>query len=93
MSSCNCPNPPGGGVVCEPGQLAICRVVSDGCNGECHAPPQGLTTMQVRSWAYGVISGRPRWPYAPLTATEEAILDHGVYTDPTTGIEVRFSLP
>jgi len=92
MGSCNCPDPPGGGISCEPGQLAICRVTGFGCHGECHAPPRGLVNdiRNLRAWSFSVISGRR---FQPLGPQEEAILDRGVYRDPITGEVVRFSLP
>ena len=93
MSSCNCPNPPGGGHRCEPNQLAICRVENGMCLGECHNPPPGLSRDEIRSWGYGVISGSRRSPYVPLTPREDSIVDQGVYIDPQTGEEIRFSLP
>ncbi len=92
MSSCNCPNPPGGGTECALDQLAICRVVNGTCRGECHDPPQGLSRDQVRSWAYGVITGSGHTPYVPLAPHEDRILDQGVYRT-VTAEEVRFSLP
>jgi len=94
MGSCNCPNPPGGGITCEPGQLAICRVTGYGCHGECHAPPRDLVNNinLLGAWAFSVISGR-RFQPLPLGPQEEAILNQGVYQDPITGQVVRFSLP
>src|SRR6185503_9642398 len=93
MSSCQCPDPPKGGHECEPHQMAICRVENGACRGSCHSPPSGSNEQTGRSWAYGVISGRPRSPSQPLTPQEESVLDSGRYYDSLTGMEVRFSLP
>jgi WD40 repeat protein len=40
-NTCECPNPPGGRAVCEPYQMAICRVRSGVAVTECLDPPSG----------------------------------------------------
>lgn len=90
MSTCECPDPPGGRAVCEPGQLAVCRIVGGSCQAECHNPPSLTTAQQIREWAFAVIAHQPP---GTLSGQEEAILDSGVYQDPFTGDEVHFTLP
>ncbi len=39
---CKCPEPPGGEAVCEPHQLAICRIVDGRVHTQCVNPPASL---------------------------------------------------
>jgi hypothetical protein len=101
MSSCKCPNPPGGGVSCGSDQLAICRVEAFGCHGECHSLPTGLSGGLLgrdvaRAWAFSVISRQVLQllpSNAVLRQQVEDILNQSFYDDPVTGQRVHFSLP
>lgn len=99
---CDCPQPPGGSVACEPDQLAICRVRDGVAQGECIDPPDGMgglahvtpnSARQYHNWALEHITGQRRSRWDPITPYDEAILRDGVYRNYATGEEVRFRLP
>lgn len=99
---CNCPQPPGGSVACEPDQLAICRVKNGVVEGECIDPPDGmdslseLTPVEARryhNWALQHITGQPRHSWDPIDPGDQAILRKGIHRNVITGEEVRFRLP
>ena len=44
-NTCPCPNPPGGQVVCETDQLAICRIIKGAVQAECSSAPVALISI------------------------------------------------
>lgn len=57
---CNCPNPPGGHVVCAPYQIAICRVINGNVFGECIDPPtEDLSFKELLEWLSEIITNKP----------------------------------
>lgn len=99
-NTCECPNPPGGRVVCRQDQLAICRVRDGRVESECIDPPSGdfgRTDKQrntaVRNWALSVITDTERTSYHIFTAQDHSILSEGTYFNRDTGELVTFSLP
>jgi len=102
QNECECPNPPGGRLVCEAGQLAICRVKDGEIQPKCVNPPSQfrrtdrLTVSDKTAfynWALSQITGQPRPSTESLGYQDLKILETGFYHDETRGIEVTFRLP
>lgn len=93
---CNCANPPGGRVTCEPDQIAICRVDVHGeVDAECVDIPKGpIRTDRIRfySWVLELVTKRRRIASVALSAVERQIIGSGYYESPT-GDRVQFLLP
>jgi hypothetical protein len=81
---CDCHNPPGGSVVCEAHQMAICIVINGVARRECHDPPSTGNATRLVNWALSHITGRDRAPEAAVSTTELRALDRGQ-------VEVEFS--
>jgi hypothetical protein len=94
-NSCDCPNPPGGTVVCEADQLAICRVKNGKTQAECVTPPPNLKGHALKAWALGVITKKKRslTGVPRLDNEDREILEAGEFEDPVTGELVMFRLP
>jgi hypothetical protein len=97
-NTCHCPNPPGGVVVCEPHQLAICRVKDGVVHAECITPPADMPLIQaffdrIANWALAQITGARRLPFQLLTDSDRHVLEDGIYENAVTGEAVRFRLP
>lgn len=99
---CNCNNPPGGTVVCEPDQLAICIVNNGIAQRECIDSPDDLRDLssltpgeRVRylNWALSNITGEIRRLSSSISNEDLAILSQGHYHNDATGDIVTFSLP
>ncbi len=99
---CNCPTPPGGLAICEEDQLAICRVIDGQPQMECKDPPMEfrtgppLTVAERRrydNWALAEITGHERWLNAPLSPSDELILQQRSYYNPDNGETVAFRNP
>ena len=89
---CDCHNPPGGSIVCEPHQMAICGVIDGVVRRECLDPPSGGTPIELVSWALNQIAGEARPAEAPITAEDLHILTDGTYQNPD-GTIVNFLVP
>ena len=90
---CPCPFPPGGSAVCEPYQLAICRVKDGLTQAECVNPPPGIQTRQeYENWVLAAVTGIPRLPSTQLSWQDQAILNAGRFSSEEVG-EVTFRLP
>jgi hypothetical protein len=92
-NTCQCPNPPGGVAICEPHQLAICRVQGGVATTECLDPPEDYTGLALQNWALEQITGIGRATSQPLSQTDLQILAQEEYHDPATGITITFALP
>lgn len=55
---CDCHNPPGGSVVCEPHQMALCIVINGVARRECLDPPPTADAAGLVNWALSHITGR-----------------------------------
>lgn len=97
---CDCPNPPGGQAVCEPHQLAICRVKDGIVQTECINPPDELAGMppdslKVLNWAFEIITGGVfADPHSerPLPGNLR-ILERQRFEDESTGQVTSFRMP
>jgi hypothetical protein len=91
MTSCNCPNPPGGVVNCPDDHTAVCRVVNGQAVSEC-IPPDDLDgeaqAVRIIEIVTGIKSATGR-----LTPTDRAILASGSYASPDGKMKVTFKLP
>jgi|SRR5579864_3751383 len=87
---CNCQNPPGGTVTCEPHQMATCFVFDGEARRECYDPPLSGTHAELVDWAARQITeGRVSFQ------TREAqllMLSQGYLARPD-GTVVTFALP
>jgi hypothetical protein len=96
---CDCPKPPGGRAVCEPHQLAICRVVNGVTEMECVDPPTGLDSLgakgrlRLQNWALSRIRGVRRAPLRSMNAGDRQLLAAGVFIGRDGAELVRFRLP
>jgi hypothetical protein len=99
---CQCDNPPGGDVLCEPDQLAICIVNNGVAKRECMDAPDDLgdlvnltrqQTIRYLNWALSHITGQIRLLSSPISSQDRAILSQGRYDNAVTGDVVTFSLP
>ncbi|MCZ4408347.1 hypothetical protein O3Q51_05975 [Cryomorphaceae bacterium 1068] len=54
---CECPNPPGGKVVCEPHQMAVCIVENGQQIQRCLDPVTTYDSVSLVSWALEEITG------------------------------------
>ncbi len=91
---CECDNPPGGTVACEPHQMAICIVKDGVARGECLDPPDtgddGETSLA--NWALAQVSGDYRSAETRIPLSALAVLFEGKF-DRATGEVVTFSIP
>lgn len=94
---CDCPDPPGGIVICEPDQLAICRIKSGHLRSECKGPPQllrpGLNRAVYFNWALAEITEEERRVHALIDDREWKILREGVYSDSRHNLFIVFRFP
>jgi len=95
---CDCPNPPGGQAVCEPNQLAICRVKNGVAQMQCLNPPVisapvGSPGWQLamQNWVLSAVTGEHREPGRSLGPAELQLLIDG-HRETRREI-VTFSLP
>ena len=93
VNRCPCPNPPGGEVVCDDGDLAICRVVDGQAYSECVSPPRALTANQLSHWVLEEVTGIKRPFDQLLSPADRRILQSGLYRDDARGLRVTFTLP
>ena len=89
---CECEDPPGGRVVCEPHQMAICGVVNGAIRQECLDPPKVSSPTALVNWALEALTGIIIPSSTPITYDQIRILFQGSYenSDEET---VKFILP
>jgi hypothetical protein len=97
---CPCPNPPGGQIVCDDNQLAICGFRDGKVISGCFSIPANI--IQVRedqersivlsNWVLSMLTGADRSPYANISPADFLMLSSGEFTT-EGGDMVRFSLP
>ena len=95
---CDCPMPPGGRAICEPDQLAICRIKNGHPQTECQDPPaplgRNISARDYLEWALTEITDKVRLPVGRgLSRSQIAMLQDGVYRDPSTGKDTTFRIP
>src|SRR5690349_13207046 len=97
MASCRCKNPPGGGVECSPGQVALCQVIDGECQSSCEDTPWGsareVSRLECANWVLSLVSGQVRRPDMPLSLRDLVVLVAGRYQDAENDIDARFQLP
>jgi len=100
---CECPDPPGGSVHCEPHQMAICGVINGVERRECLDPPPGLGNARgdaklLVNWAWSQISGELHMDIAAegfhaLGATNLSTISRTREFTSPNGDVVKFLLP
>jgi hypothetical protein len=102
MAECDCPNPPGGKISCNPNQLAICRVKDGKVTGQCIDPPTFLKvgakidareTLRLNNWALTIITGIQRPSAQFVSVADLKMLNDGTYFNPSTDEDITFTLP
>jgi hypothetical protein len=91
-SICDCDNPPGGRVECEPHQMAICIVLNGVAHTECRTPPQGGNAIAWGNWALSQVTRETRAPDATISLSDLQTLRRGRFRDPK-GAVITFALP
>ena len=89
---CDCPSPPGGRVVCEAHQLAICRVRGGQAETLC-VNVRSRTKVERLNEILQVITMQARKPLGRISQAELSMLRSGTYSDPKGRFQVSFSLP
>jgi hypothetical protein len=92
--TCDCKNPPGGTVRCEPGQIPVCIVHADGTvEGRCLTPPKSITSgAALRSWIRDELLGQQIEAYDVSSVAFDAILINQE-VDLPNGTNIRFRIP
>lgn len=89
-NSCPCPTPPGGKVVCEPHQLAICKIVNGELIQRCIDPISTRSSKDLLDWTINTITDRPIINQQ-VSNQDLLMLLRGEYTDENQS--VKFNLP
>jgi|SRR5215472_14123513 len=98
--ACNCPEPPGGSIICNDDQLAVCSYQDGKIVAGCYDAPAAVNGMRIASernralsnWALQVITGKDRSLDQPITSSELSILNSGQYVN-ERGEQTTFVLP
>jgi hypothetical protein len=88
---CNCPNPPGGQVVCEPHQMAVCIIQDGQARQQCLDPIKSSDSLTLVNWALSEITGNIRSIYSIVTSQDIELLTQKKHNIGSTAI--TFSLP
>lgn len=88
---CNCPTPPGGQVVCEPRQMAVCIIENGIARHQCLDPINDRDPFALVNWALSEVTGEPRNSFTRVTGEDLKILIDGNYR--TARLRATFSLP
>ena len=93
---CNCPQPPGGIVICENNQMALCIIKDGEAIQRCINPPQNrynieYTPVELINWALEIITDQPRLKAELVEPYFVEILKSGRYQSNKN--IVTFSLP
>ncbi len=89
-NSCPCPNPPGGKVICEPHQLAICKIVDGELIQRCLDPISTRSSKNLIDWTINKITDKPTQG-RHISNQDLLMLLKGEYTDDK--LTVKFNLP
>lgn len=96
---CECPMPPGGHISCRRDQLAICRVRNGVIDAECADLPKDLKGIRGHfgdardKWFISRIKDVPLRSIGKVTDADRRMLKEGSYTDPESGMLVKFRVP
>ena len=88
---CNCPNPPGGVVICENNQMALCVIQHGEIIQRCINPPQQGTPVEIVNWTLVKIMSEKRALSKPVEQYLVTMLKSGSYRSDKRN--VTFSLP
>lgn len=88
---CNCPNPPGGQVVCEPHQMAVCIVRNGQARQQCLDPIRTRDSATLVNWVLEEITENRRNPHSRIDRHELEILEDGFFNRYDS--KVTFKLP
>jgi len=88
---CNCPNPPGGQVVCEPHQMAVCYIEGGVVRHQCLDPIKRPDSLSLVNWALSEITGNVRSLNSIITYRDIQVLTRKKFESSNT--IVTFSLP
>jgi hypothetical protein len=86
---CQCPQPPGGIVECEPNQVAMCIIENGNARHVCASPPSGSDATKI-TWLYQTITGIPK-AADEISTVDRITLASGFFMR-DNGISVNFSL-
>ena len=89
-NSCPCPNPPGGKVICEANQLAICKIVDGKLIQRCLNPISTRISKDLINWTINKITDKPTQS-RQVSNQDLLMLLKGEYTDDKQ--TVKFNLP
>src|SRR5215213_10003793 len=89
---CDCYDPPGGSVVCEPHQMAICVVANGVARRECLSPLATEDIAALVNWTLAAVTGIRRSETEPVHPQYFEVLAGGRYRRPD-GAVVTFTLP
>src|SRR5688572_19629807 len=90
-NTCHCPTPPGGQVVCETHQLAVCIIEDGQARMQCLDPIKTDNSLTLVNWALSQITGEVRAQFSIIDNRETSLLAQGRYW--VLNKEVTFSLP
>lgn len=88
-NTCDCPKPPGGRVVCEAHQLAVCRVKDGQATHHCVDQKNYRDSVSLLNWTYEQITGNRG--YNALSTNDLFMLASGEFSEGDT--RVTFNLP
>lgn len=91
MNTCECPFPPGGQVVCEPHQMAVCVIENGRVRQQCLDPVKTSSSVALVNWAIAKITGEFKAADALITNQEISFLTQGRHR--TYNANITFSLP
>jgi len=87
---CNCHNPPGGTVTCEPHQTAMCFVLDGEARRECYDTPPSGTHAELVDWAVAQIT---EGSVSFQTREAQLLMLSQGYLERPDGTIVTFALP
>ena len=88
---CNCPDPPGGQVVCEKHQMAVCVIRNGQARQQCLDPISSSNPFELVNWALTEITGENRNSFTRVSRDDIKILLDGKYR--ISNSRTTFSLP
>lgn len=93
---CNCPTPPGGVVICEGNQMALCIIQDGQAIQRCINPPQNryyreYSALEIVNWAIEKITNEKRILTEEVEQSYLDMLKGGAYE--VYNYRVTFSLP
>src|SRR4030095_1149190 len=90
-NTCNCPNPPGGQVICESHQMAVCYIESGVVRHQCLDPIDTKNSLSLVNWALTEITKHGRSLSSTVTYRDIQVLKNRRFE--SFDMIVTFSLP